>query len=113
MMKIIGWMLIRMVAIRYFAILFGISFFVLSLDVLTNAKDIQALSPGHSMILLDYMMYRAPAVCANYMGISMLLAYWALPALGVQAFVHEIAHAVGVMVPVFTSYLGHKHFSFR
>lgn len=74
MMKIIGWMLIRMVAIRYFAILFGISFFVLSLDVLTNAKDIQALSPGHSGILLDYMMYRAPAVFANYMGISMLLA---------------------------------------
>ena len=46
-------------------------------------------------------------------GISMVLAYWALPALGVQAFVNEIAHAVGVVVPVFTSYLGHKHFSFK
>jgi len=45
--------------------------------------------------------------------ISMALAYWALPALGVTRFVEEIAHAVGVVVPVFTSYLGHKHFSFR
>lgn len=45
--------------------------------------------------------------------ISMALAYWLLPALGVREFVPEIAHAVGVMVPVFTSYLGHKHFSFK
>ena len=45
--------------------------------------------------------------------ISMLLAYYVLPALGVQHYVNEIAHAVGVMVPVFTSYLGHKRFSFR
>ena len=36
-----------------------------------------------------------------------------LPSLGVQRFVHEIAHAVGVVVPVFSSYLGHKHLSFK
>lgn len=74
MIKIIGWMLIRMVAARYFAILFGISFFVLSLDLLTNAKDIQALRPGEGSILIEYMIHRAPAVFSNYMGISMLLA---------------------------------------
>lgn len=45
--------------------------------------------------------------------ISMGLAYYALPALGVTAHVAEIAHAVGVIVPVFTSYLGHKRWSFR
>ena len=74
MMKLVGWMLVRMVAIRYFAILLGISFFVLSLDVLANAKDIQALRPGDSSILLEYMLYRSPAVVSNYMGISILLA---------------------------------------
>jgi lipopolysaccharide export system permease protein len=74
MTKIIGWMLIRMVATRYFAILLGISFFVLSLDLLTNAKDIQALRPGNSAILIDYMVMRAPSVVSNYMSISMLLA---------------------------------------
>lgn len=45
--------------------------------------------------------------------VSMLLAYYVLPALGVELFLHEIAHAVGVVVPVFTSYLGHKYWSFR
>lgn len=45
--------------------------------------------------------------------ISMLLAYYVLPKLGVTRFVAEIAHAVGVVVPVFTSYLGHKHWSFK
>jgi lipopolysaccharide export system permease protein len=74
MIRIVGWMLIRMVAIRYFAILLGISFFVLSLDLLTNAKDVQALRPGDSSILIDYMVYRAPSVISNYMGISILLA---------------------------------------
>ncbi len=73
-MKIVGWMLIRMVAIRYFAILLGISFMVLSLDLLGNAKDVQALRPGDASILLHYMLLRAPSVIANYMGISILLA---------------------------------------
>ena len=45
--------------------------------------------------------------------ISMVLANYALPALGVTSFIREIAHAVGVVVPVFTSYIGHKRWSFR
>ena len=45
--------------------------------------------------------------------ISLGLALYALPAMGVVLWVPEIAHAVGVVVPVFTSYLGHKYFSFR
>ena len=45
--------------------------------------------------------------------ISMGLAYYVLPSVGVIRFAPEIAHAVGVVFPVFTSYLGHKHWSFR
>ena len=45
--------------------------------------------------------------------ISLLLADWLLPLLGVEPFVHEIAHGVGVVVPVFSSYLGHKYLSFK
>lgn len=44
--------------------------------------------------------------------LSMLL-YYLLPLAGVTRFVPEIAHAAGVAMPVFTSYLGHKKFSFR
>jgi putative flippase GtrA len=46
-------------------------------------------------------------------GISMGMAYLVLPRLDIVSFSHEIAHAVGVAAPVFTSYIGHKHLSFR
>ena len=46
-------------------------------------------------------------------GISIGLLYFGLPYLGITSFEKELAHAIGVAVPVFTSYLGHKHLSFR
>lgn len=61
------------------------------------------------------MMFGAVNVLAVFQTwlITMGLALYVLPYFGVTLFVAEIAHAVGVMVPVFTSYLGHKNFSFR
>jgi putative flippase GtrA len=59
-----------------------------------------------------FILVNVVAVAQTW-AISMLLVKWVLPALGVTAFAREIAHGVGVVVPVFTSYLGHKHFSFR
>lgn len=44
--------------------------------------------------------------------ISLALARWLLPAIGFTFHNETLAHAVGVAVPVVTSYLGHKHFSF-
>lgn len=45
--------------------------------------------------------------------ISVGLAYYGLPALGITRFAKEIAHLAGVATPVFTSFLGHKYLSFR
>ena len=45
--------------------------------------------------------------------ISMGFNYYILPALGVERYVAEIASAIGIAFPVFTSYLGHKHWSFK
>ena len=45
--------------------------------------------------------------------ISLLLARWLLPLLGIDFHNETIAHGIGVAVPVLTSYIGHKHFSFR
>ena len=73
-MKIVTWMLIRIIATRYIGILLGISLFVLSLELIANIKDIQALRPGSSSIMFEYLFLRAPAVLANFMPISMLLA---------------------------------------
>ncbi len=45
--------------------------------------------------------------------ISIGLAIYVLPWVGVEHYAEEVAHAVGVAFPVFTSYLGHKYWSFR
>lgn len=45
--------------------------------------------------------------------ISLLLAHYILPYASITVYVPEIAHAIGIVVPVFTSYLGHKYWSFR
>jgi putative flippase GtrA len=46
-------------------------------------------------------------------GVSIGLAYYLFPRAGMTWHVRDIAHAVGVAVPVFTSYLGHKKWSFK
>lgn len=45
--------------------------------------------------------------------ITITLAYYIFPQLQINKFSHEMAHAVGVITPVFSSYLGHKYFSFK
>lgn len=45
--------------------------------------------------------------------VSLLFARVLFPRMGVTFHSETIAHAIGVVLPVFTSYLGHKHFSFR
>jgi putative flippase GtrA len=37
---------------------------------------------------------------------------YAFPAMGFRFHPQDVAHVIGVIVPVFTSYAGHKHFSF-
>lgn len=45
--------------------------------------------------------------------VSIGLRQLLLPVIGVTALVDLIAHGCGVILPVFTSFLGHKHVSFR
>ena len=47
------------------------------------------------------------------LGVSLALARWGLPALGVREHAEAIAHLVGVAVPVFTSFIGHRQLTFR
>ena len=50
---------------------------------------------------------------AQTWAISMGLNYYLLPSLGITRFVPEISSAIGIAFPVFTSYLSHKHWSFK
>lgn len=45
--------------------------------------------------------------------VSSLLARWAMPAVDLQPHAEPVAHAVGVAVPVFTSFLAHRAFTFK
>ncbi len=45
--------------------------------------------------------------------VSLLLARWLLPAMGVQTQVEAIAHLIGVIFPIGTSYLGHRYATFK
>jgi hypothetical protein len=44
--------------------------------------------------------------------ISLVFARWALPLIGIIDNAEALGHLVGVIVPVFTSYIGHKRFTF-
>jgi putative flippase GtrA len=45
--------------------------------------------------------------------VSEALARWLLPAVGFMNGRFTLAHGIGLIIPAFTSYLGHKYFSFR
>jgi putative flippase GtrA len=47
------------------------------------------------------------------LAISLLFAWWLFPLIGVERHAEAIAHAVGVAVPVVTSYFGHRLATFK
>ena len=53
------------------------------------------------------------AALAQTLLVSLLLARWLLPAIGWTWQPEAVAHAAGIAVPAITSYLAHKHWTFR
>ncbi len=47
------------------------------------------------------------------LGISLFLLYYVFPHTEYNIYPKEVAHIVGIGFPVFTSFLGHKYFSFK
>lgn len=45
--------------------------------------------------------------------VSIMLAEHLLPSLGMRRHTETMAHVIGVGVPAFTSYIGHREWSFR
>lgn len=62
--------------------------------------------------IVKFVLVNALAVLQTLL-VSLLLARWALPALGMLQHAEAIAHAVGVAVPIATSYILHKRATFR
>lgn len=59
-----------------------------------------------------YLVVNAAAL-AQTLAVSVILARWALPAMGVQEHAEAIGHLVGVLFPVVTSYFAHRMYTFR
>ncbi len=59
-----------------------------------------------------YVLVNALAL-AQTLIISIALVRWLLPAIGWHWQAEAVAHAAGVVVPVFTSYILHKRATFR
>ena len=71
--------------------------------------------PGKSSLGRQVALFAAVNAVAvlQTLAVTLLLARWALPAMGVTSHVEDVAHAVGVCVPIVTSFFGHKYLSFR
>jgi putative flippase GtrA len=67
-------------------------------------------STGHSVFF--FTLVNLVAVLQTW-AVSVGLAYYLFPRMGMTWHDRDIAHLVGVAVPVFTSYFGHKRWSFK
>ena len=47
------------------------------------------------------------------LAISLFIARWAMPSVGITEHAEALGHLVGVIIPVVTSYFGHKYITFR
>jgi lipopolysaccharide export system permease protein len=73
-MRVLGWLLTRMLLVRFLFVLFGISIFVLTLEAVTYSNEILQLRGNDVTALGAYALMRAPGVLATFLPISVLLA---------------------------------------
>lgn len=62
--------------------------------------------------IIRFVMVNVLAVLQT-LAISLVMARWVLPAVGITDHAEALGHLVGVLVPVVTSYFGHKFLTFR
>lgn len=91
-----------------FAFLVGMTVAFVLMRQYVFAAHGQRLAPQ----VLKFALVNAFALLQT-LAVSLLLARWLLPAAGVQQHVEAIAHLVGVIVPVFTSFFGHREATFK
>jgi lipopolysaccharide export system permease protein len=75
-MRVVAWMISRMVLTRFFAVLIGLSLFVLTLEVVAYSKEILAIDPGGSALTsaTTYVLHRMPLTLATFLPMSLLMA---------------------------------------
>ena len=79
--------------------------------VLNRAFVFEASGRGMHNEYLRFALINLVAVAQVWI-VSVGLARVVFPWFGVTWHADTVAHVIGVAVPIFTSYLGHKHFTF-
>ena len=70
----IGWMLTRMILLRFLMLLFGICAFFITLDVFTHADDVLALNDGRLSSLGTYALLLLPGAVSTFLALCVLLS---------------------------------------
>jgi lipopolysaccharide export system permease protein len=75
-MRTVAFMISRMVLTRFFAILIGLTLFVLTLEVAAYSKDVLAINPDGGALLsaIKYLLHRMPLTLATFLPMSLLMA---------------------------------------
>jgi lipopolysaccharide export system permease protein len=73
-MKTVAVMISKMLLLRFFGILVGLSIFVLTLEVVAYSKDILAIGPGGAGQVMTYILYRLPNTLSVFLPMSLLVA---------------------------------------
>lgn len=70
-------------------------------------------SAHHTVKEIGYFILVNLAAVLQTWLVSMFLFHYLLEWLGVTVFKEEISHFIGICVPVFSSYIGHKYLTFK
>jgi putative flippase GtrA len=81
--------------------------FFLSKVLVFKPKDGKTVKQGAYFFLVNILAVGQTLV------VSVLLAEYIFPNMGFSFHPKEIAHLVGISMPIFTSFLGHKYFTFK
>jgi lipopolysaccharide export system permease protein len=73
-MSTIAGFLTRMILLRFFTILLGITAFVLTLEVVGYVSDILALGGNPFVAIAKYALMRSPSILSTFLPMSLLLA---------------------------------------
>lgn len=84
---------------------------MLTAYVLMRLFVFEASGRGAGSELWRFAVVNAVALVQVWL-VSVGLARWLFPAVGYSFHADTVAHVIGVLSPVLTSYLGHKRYSF-
>ena len=59
-----------------------------------------------------FALVNAAALAQTWI-VSVAMTRWVLPSVGITTHAEALGHLVGVLFPVFTSYIAHRKYTFR